>query len=138
MFLQEPWKTERHFLTSIIMIIISVSENCKYASWCMTLVYIYTSDLSDIAIPGVDFDFMNMTNETRYFNFTISSGSTRSFPLTIIDDSVAENEYERIYYRIGVYDSGQLFNCDYGYIDIEDNDGRCNLNTCMQKVCFST
>ena len=74
-------------------------------------------------IPGVDFHFLNITNETRYFNFTISAGSTRTFPFTIIDDSVAEYHHERLYYGIGIYDSGQRLYCDYGHIVIEDNNG---------------
>ena len=75
------------------------------------------------AIPGVDFHFQNITNETRYFNFTIPAGSTRTFSLAIIDDSVAEYYYERLYYDIGIYDSGQRLYCDYNDIRIEDNDG---------------
>ena len=71
----------------------------------------------------MDFDFQNITNGSRYFNFTISAGSTRSFPLTIIDDRVAEYRNEYIYYRIGIYDSGQPFYCEYADIVIEDNDG---------------
>ena len=75
------------------------------------------------AIPGVDFHFQNITNETQYFNFTISAGSTRTFPLTIIDDSVAEYHYERLYYNLGIYNSGQRLYCDYDRIRIDDNDG---------------
>ena len=58
----------------------------------------------DYALPGVDFHFQNVTTEMRYFKFTISAGSTRTFPLTIIDDSVAEYYYEQFYYEIGIYD----------------------------------
>ena len=86
---------------------------------------VYTSNSSDRAMPGVDFDFrnINITKETRYFNFTISAGSTRSFPLTIIDDNVAEHYSERIYYELGIYDSGRRLYCDYNHFVIEDNDG---------------
>ena len=83
------------------------------------------SDYPDYyAIPGVDYHFQNITNEMRYFNFTISAGSTRTFPLTIIDDSVAEYRYEYLYFHLGIYDSGQRLYCDYNDIIIEDNDGR--------------
>ena len=68
----------------------------------------------------MDFDFQNITDETRYFNFDISAGSTRNFPLTIIDDSVAEYHREYIYYFIGLSDDGI---CEYAEITIEDNDG---------------
>ena len=80
-------------------------------------VSIHTSDPSDVAFPGMDFDFQNITNGTLFFNFSISAGSTRSFPLTIIDDSVAEYRHQ---YHIGIYDDSY---CDYGDIAIEDNDG---------------
>ena len=82
----------------------------------------------------MDFDFQNITNETRYFNFTISARSTRSFPLTIIDDSVAEYHRENINFCIGIYDSGRQLNCDrYFSITIEDNDGRCNCRYAYSK-----
>ena len=80
---------------------------------------------SDPAIPGVDFYFQNITDETRYFNFTISPGSTRSFPLTIIDDTVAESRFnEYLNLRIGIYDSDQRLYYDKTQIGIEDNDGK--------------
>ena len=82
----------------------------------------------------MDFDFQNITNETRYFNFTISARSTRSFPLTIIDDSVAESRSEYIYFCIGIYDSGRQLNCDgYFAFTIEDNDGRYNCRYAYSK-----
>ena len=91
---------------------------------------LYKCGVHSSAIPGVDFHFQNITNETRYFNFTISAGSTRSFPLTIIDDSIAEYYYERIRYYIGIYDSGQRLYCDSAQIYIDDNDGK--LYTCSR------
>ena len=81
---------------------------------------------SGYPIPGVDFYFQNITNETQYFNFTIPAGSTRNFPLTIIDDSVAEYDstYGYLLYNLGIYDSGQRLYCDYVRITIDDDDGR--------------
>ena len=80
---------------------------------------------SDPAFPGVDFHFQNITNETRYFDFTISPGSTRNFPLTIIDDGFAENHIEDIYFELGIYDdSGWRLYRDRMGILIDDNDGR--------------
>ena len=78
----------------------------------------------DRAIAGEDFDFLNITNETQHINFIISAGSTRSFPLVIIDDSVAEYNHEYIYFDLGIYDSGRRQHCDYKQIVIEDNDGK--------------
>ena len=80
------------------------------------------------AIPGVDFEFMNITNEMVYLNFTISAGSTRNFPLTFIDDSVAERYYEASRYYVGIYDSSQRLDCDIGEIFIDDNDGTLYLH----------
>ena len=71
----------------------------------------------------MDFHFQNVTTEMRYFTFTISAGSTRTFPLTIIDDSVAEYQYEQFYYEIGIYDPRRQ-HCEFGNIRIHDNDGR--------------
>ena len=79
----------------------------------------------------MDFDFQNVTSEMLYFNFTISAGSTRSFLMTIIDDSVAERYYEYLNYKIGIYDSDRKLQCDFGHLTIEDNDGRhnCGINS---------
>ena len=52
----------------------------------------------------MDFDFQNITDGMPFFNFNISAGSTRNFPLTIIDDSVAEYHHKYIYYFIGIHD----------------------------------
>ena len=76
----------------------------------------------------MDFDFQNVTNEMQYFNFTISAGSTKNFPLTFIDDSVAECYYEASQYYVGIYDSGQPLDCDNEWIYIEDNDGTLYLH----------
>ena len=71
----------------------------------------------------MDYDFLNSTDETVYFNFTILAGSTKNVPLTFIDDSVAERYYEASVYFVGIYESGQQLDCDFGYIFIDDNDG---------------
>jgi hypothetical protein len=76
------------------------------------------------AFPGMDYQFQNLTGSSRVFNFTISAGATMSFSMTIIDDSIAEGRNdERIYIDIGVYDDGEVGNCNRDYIYIEDNDG---------------
>ena len=90
----------------------------------MNVVHACTSDSSNRAIPGEDFDFLNITNETQHINFTISAGSTMSLPLTVIDDNVAEYTHEYVYFDLGIYDSGQRLHCDYKQIVIEDNDGK--------------
>ena len=124
-FLQEPQKTERH-LSSPTFIIVTVSiKIVKIHHVCSTSV-VYTSDFSDDAIPGMDFEFQNITDGTRHFmiNFTISAGSIRSFPLAVIDDNVAEFYYDHINYDLGIYDSGQQLYCDYIRIYIGDDEGR--------------
>ena len=74
-------------------------------------------------IPGEDFEFQNVNMSSPTFNFTISAGATRSFDVTIIDDSIAEMEYEHLIFYIGLYDSDGMNYCDSDYIYIEDNDG---------------
>ena len=84
----------------------------------------------------MDFDFQNITNETRYFNFTTSARSTRSFPLTTIDDSVAGFHIKFIFFCIGIYDSGRQLSCDRSNnfsLIIEDNDGRYNCTYACSK-----
>ena len=120
----------RTFAHSLYLLILSclatwdfISHNCFFCSFTVGGI-------------GVDYEFQNLTNVTHTFNFTISPGATRSFNLTVIDDDIAEyrqyhNEDESVVYELGVYGSfgvygslKQLF-CDYGYIYIEDNDGKC-------------
>ena len=78
------------------------------------------------SLYGMNFIFANITESSRYFNFTISAGATRSFDLIIIDDNFAESYYyDYVYFYIGVYVSSDRYYCDNGYIDIENNDGMC-------------
>ena len=78
------------------------------------------------AIAGVDFEFQTITNESRYFDFTISAGGTRSFQMTIIDDTIAEVfSADIIEYDLGIYDdAGERVLCLQQFIYIEDNDGK--------------
>ena len=78
------------------------------------------------AIAGVDFEFQTISNETRYFDFTIPAGGTRSFQMTIIDDTIAEVfSADFIEYDIGIYNnSGERVFYQQQIIYIEDNDGR--------------
>ena len=76
---------------------------------------------------GMNFIFANITESSRYFNFTLFAGATRSFDLIIIDDNFAESYYrDDVYFGIGVYNSSdRYYYCDSGYIRIENNDGMC-------------
>ena len=78
------------------------------------------------AIAGVDFEFQTITDENRYFDFTIPAGDTRSFQMTIIDDTIAEVfSADFIEYDLGIYDDvGERVICQQQVIYIEDNDGR--------------
>ena len=75
---------------------------------------------------GMNFIFPNITESSRYFNFTISAGATRSFDLTIIDDKYAEPYYyDDVFFDIGVYNCSDREHCGDGSIRIKGNDGMC-------------
>ena len=74
------------------------------------------------AIPGIDYEFPTINETSKIFNFTISPGTTRSFEVVIIDDSIAEFHRKFIFYNLFVYSTG----IDYigqRNILIVDNDG---------------
>ena len=83
----------------------------------------------------MDFLFQNLTGSMNVFNFTILSGATRTFDLTIVDDSRAEFQGyyydERVYYSLAIYNSsGRQIYCDGDSFYIEDNDGRFRYAWC--------
>ena len=89
------------------------------------------------AIDGEDYDFPNhnFTSESFYnftsesfYNFTLSPGETRCFEISIIDDNIAEHQFEWFHYYLGIYDP-YPDNCDSGWIYIYDNDGELYITT---------
>ena len=68
------------------------------------------------------------------FNFTIPPGARQSFEMSVIDDHIAEDHKEAVYFEIGVYSSGQQHILSDARIYIEDNDGRSIkplIHTCV-------
>ena len=50
-------------------------------------------------------------------------GEERCFDIAIVDDNIAENQYEYLYYAIGVYTTVP-FHTESGRIRIEDDEGK--------------
>ena len=65
------------------------------------------------------------------FNFTIPPGARQSFEMSVIDDHIAEDHKEAVYFEIGVYSLGQQNVLSDARIYIEDNDGRSLIHTCV-------
>lgn len=86
------------------------------------------------AIPGHDYDFLNISLEAVVFNFTIDPGATRNFEIIVIDDRIAEDmHYETMTYYVGIYEFGISEFCDVSIFVIEDDDGNSsNLRTYTQ------
>ena len=51
--------------------------------------------------------------------------------MSVIDDHIAEDHKEAVYFEIGVYSSGQQNVLSDARIYIEDNDGRSIIHTCV-------
>ena len=62
-----------------------------------------------------------------YFNFTIQPGEERCFEI-MINDNVAEDRYENLYYYIGVYNKNMPYQRSSGRIRIEDDEGMLSKN----------
>ena len=71
----------------------------------------------DIGFPDHNF------TADPYFNFTIQPGGEHCFEIAIIDDSIAENRYENIYYYIGLYNNSMQLRRLTGRIRIQDDEG---------------
>ena len=78
----------------------------------------------EYAIPGEDFEFQNITQSSRFFNFTISPGATKRFDVTIINDSLADYHREVIRLIVGIYVPGGRNHCCSVNFYIEDDDGK--------------
>ena len=76
-----------------------------------------TTYREDVAISN-----HNFTAEL-YFNFTMQPGEICCLDIAIIDDNIAENQYESLSYAIGVYTTVP-FHAHIGRIQIEDDDGK--------------
>ena len=74
-------------------------------------------------IPGMDYEFPTINETSNIFNFTISPGTTRSFEVVIVDDSIAEFRRKLIFYNLYVYGFTGIDYIDRRSIHIEDNDG---------------
>ena len=73
---------------------------------------------------GEDYNLSNHNFTAEpYYNFTMSPEETRCFEISIIDDNTVENDHERIYLYLGIFDPNEN-TCDYWYIYIYDNDGK--------------
>ena len=51
--------------------------------------------------------------------------------MSVIDDHIAEDHKEAVYFEIGVYSLGQQNVLSDARIYIEDNDGRSIIHTCV-------
>ena len=71
----------------------------------------------------MDYEFPTINETSNIFNFTISPGTTRSFEVVIIDDSIVEFHREFIFYDLYVYGFTGIDKIDQRNILIEDNDG---------------
>ena len=69
----------------------------------------------------MDYEFPSINETSNIFNFTISPGTTRSFEVVIIDDSIAEFRRKFIFHDLNVY--GFTGYIGRTYIYIVDNDG---------------
>ena len=83
---------------------------------------LYCSGGYGLAIPGTDYEFSTINETSNIFNFTISPGTTMSFKIVIIDDSIAEFRDEYLFYDLYVYGLTGIDNIGQSII-IEDNDG---------------
>ena len=74
------------------------------------------------ATPGVDYIIVQNQNISGMgtFNFTVPALATTNIEITVIDDNIAEYEYETIEGDLYVYPSDYCFHL---HTDIEDNDG---------------
>ena len=71
----------------------------------------------------MDYEFPTINETSNIFNFTISPGTTRSFEVVIIDDSIVEFRRERFYFNLYVYGLTGIDRIGQRSIIIEDNDG---------------
>ena len=76
-----------------------------------------------LAIPGTDYEFPTINETSNIFNFNISPGTTMSFKIVIIDDSIAAFRDEYLFYDLYVYGLTGIDNIGQRSIIIEDNDG---------------
>ena len=71
----------------------------------------------------MDYEFPTINEISNIINFNISPGTTRSFEVVIIDDSIAEFHREYFYYDLYAYGFTGIDYIDRRSILIEDNDG---------------
>ena len=71
----------------------------------------------------MDYEFPTINETSRIFNFTISPGTTRSFEVVIVDDSIVEKRKRVLYYSLYVYGFTGIDYIGGRNILIEDNDG---------------
>ena len=75
------------------------------------------------AADGEDYVFPNHNFTAEpFYNFTMFPGRARCFEIAIIDDNIAEYQYEWIHYSLGIYRPFPV-SCFKGRIRIYDNDG---------------
>ena len=71
----------------------------------------------------MDYEFPTINETSNIFNFTISPGTTRSFEVVIVDDSITEFRRKYLSYNLYVYGFTGIDFIGQRFITIKDNDG---------------